>query len=343
MITDQTAYETLAPGSTARPWVIGGLVAVVLTIIAQHIHRIFIMAVDQPGIQTDFAINTEQAVFHVPMVLALAVILNPKPGWITFLGCVIVGHLLNETALIHHHLHTLLDRLDLYPLAFRHGRPDVAVNVQYAGLMVWMVLAVGLVWRLVVRRTRTRHRLFLCLMMGVCLGTTLLFHKLVVEYALQGAVAEARAHRRAVVAEAMALPSRLAFVRMCASVDVTCTEGSWEDGPWSKPGGVPSMHMHAMQASASVMRPGDMAQEVAMGSLVVPDLRGNQFVLMRRGDRYRLGIDNSSYNPIVYRHKHVFAALMVAAHTWWLGGGMLLLSWHDRRWRGRRARPSVRA
>lgn len=274
----------------------------------------------------DAWIMAEQSAFHVPLVLAAVAAATGRVGGRALLAAIAAGHWANEFRLLDGHLHGFLESNRLYPAAFYHG--SGSVNVQYAILLLY---AVALPWlaSAAIRR-RTLDRLFVLLIVTTTLGTTMLFHKVVVESALQGSVEHVRAQKLAAMRATQGLGADV-FRSACRTLDVACLDlpegaGMPLGGHWSPALAEVVTKLHRDTAG----RPVRHAQALRIGVLK-PDLRGEQYAYERDAAGARVMVDDASYATLPARYKAYFSILLVSAHAWWAGGGVALLAWHRRR------------
>jgi len=284
----------------------------------------------------DAWIMTEQFVFLVPLFLAVAALLRRGVGLAELAVAVVAAHYANETYLFIEHVHGALDRWRVYPEAFRHGNPNGPINVQYGILTFYAAVLPLLALQCLLRRWRTLGRLFVLLVAVVALGTTYIFHRVVVEADLIRTVAEQRAERLAGMEFAARLSSDDEFRGACAVLRVDChvlPEGAMaaKDALGGAPEPLARAARQAHREAAARGAAGAVVARAFPVGVLSSDLRGNQFVYARRGDTVRVAVDDLSYNATVWRHKAYFTVLVVAAHAWWVFGGMALLGWHRRR------------
>jgi len=283
----------------------------------------------------------EEMLFHVPLFLGIAALFLRQVDGRVLLALTFLAFWFNNNNIISHDLHGLLDSWHLYPEAFRHGRVDGPINVQYAILTCYAVVY-PLLWLTVLMPSRrTMSRIFVLLILTVILGTTTLFHQVVIDRALVTAVNEERSLRLQYLENIADVPDEASFMTLCRRWGGICETGSMASAPHD-PAGVPDFLRGriARAHEASQLRGKDslsVSEAQPVGALDA-DLRGRQFVFHRDGDRWRLAVDMSSYNHIPARYKIYFGALMIAAHLWWVYGGFGLLAFHRSRFAWRFAR-----
>jgi hypothetical protein len=271
-------------------------------------------------------IMTEQFLFHVPLFMAIIALFRRKLGLIELMVVTVVGHWLNEFNFFPQIVHGILFDNDLYPKAFK--APNGAVNVQYAILLVYFAIVPAIYGFALRKRTRTISRVFAALIITATLGTTLLFHKLVVEADLITTVDRARNERLAVMETAVTLPSEKDFQAFCTLLKTDCATLA-SDQPFTL--GSPEMADAARSIHTNAMNTGKDKVVVPFKGRVgvlTKDLRGSMLVYARAGSSYRVILDNTSYNHFVWDHKVQFAILMSVAHLVWAYGGYLLLAFH---------------
>ena len=322
------------------PWLLALLAASLGHILA--VHALYITDALRNGdlIATGEAfIYAEEFLFQVPLFLGIAALFMRQVGARALMLITIVSFLANNIDLIDYHLHNLLDHLDLYPAYFRHGVPDGPVNVQLAILLCYAIVY-PLVWlSVLIPSRRTVPRSFVLLIMTATLGTTTLFHELIVNNALVTTLDQERLLNREYLARIIDVPDEASFMTLCQRAGVDCLAADIRQLPELGP---PAMGKRIQDthwaAIADDDRPVSTHVEALITGALDADLRGNQFAYHRDGERYRLAVDMTSYNHLPARYKIYFGALMITAHFWWVYGGFALLAFHRSRFSWRFAR-----
>lgn len=280
------------------------------------------------------AIEIEEVLFHLPLFLGMSALIERHVGLRTLSLAVILAVFSHEIELFTGIIHDALAAIGFYALAYGETGLASEINIQYGivtayGLVFPAALAMAL-WR------RSVARWFVVLIMTATLGTTTLFHLVIVDSALLTYLEEARADTRRAMAAAIDLPRPEDFEAQCAQAGVLCAQLPVTSGlpaDWKASVAEPlaraaeRLHWQVMGSGAerystTVIRPAGALDR---------DVRGQQYLYRRQGGMYRVAIDVRSYNHLPARHKIYFATLTSAAHLWWVFGGMALLAFHRRR------------
>ncbi|SOC27206.1 hypothetical protein [Thalassospira xiamenensis] len=283
-------------------------------------------------------IMAEQFAFHVPQFLGVVVLVSGRLTLNRFLMCVILAYVFNELGVFSERLHGFLEVNHFYPDAFYHG--NQSVNVQYAILIFYAALAPLLCIRISLKKIRTIDTVFVTLIFFTMIGTTFIFHKIIVENALKTAIEDTRYNRMQSMQLISNLPTGDAFSRLfqdsCNKIDVSCfVLNPGEPLPAGK-----RYSEMLLEMARSVQRDTGNKQVFFSQSLYVGGLEeemyGEQYVFRRLPDEtVRFIVDTQDYGMIPAEYKPYFAILMLCAHIWWVGGGTALLFWHKRRFKGR--------
>src|SRR5690606_33346472 len=125
------------------------------------------------------------------------------------------------------------------------------------------------------------------------------------------------------------------FESICRGLAMTCfTLGNDERVPAAGSMGYgPGVHFALSRIHRDTAGRMVRHSEAMMVGVLAPDIRGEQFTYERltNSSRARIMVDTGSYDRIVARHKPYFAILLIAAHLWWVLGGISLLHWHRKR------------
>lgn len=265
-------------------------------------------------------IRMEEWLFLIPLLLGLFAITGARITGSQWGAAVFVALILSESHFFTGTLHDWLMQAGLYPPFAKHGDQ---VNVQWTALMCYAVL-----WPILliqICRSRTRHlgRVFTLIIMTATLGTTFLFHKLVIGVGLRNNLTELRQQQFHAIYQALAAPDQHEFYRLCRKAELWCQQAakdmSISDSPadfadWIK------------QENDYLAIRTDVEQRSF--SPLSSTLNGNQAVFERSEDYSRVAIDRMGYTPVVARFKIIFALLVGAAHLVWSWGGVGLLALH---------------
>lgn len=344
-VTSETTSDLGKAGFSWRavwdsPWLL-----VLLAVIAGHAfasHAVGIYTELQIGSIYDLGeqiIYAEEAIFRVPLVLGMLALFMRELGGRALLLATAIAYLLNSNDVFDGLLHNFLDQNDLYPLFLRRGNPEQAVNSQIPVSFAFLIVYLGLLITVLIRKRRTISRIFMLLIMSVTLGTTALFHQLLLDSALVTAIDQERMIYRHHLSAIAALPDEAAFQSLCQASATTCITRSMSSGLASSELTTDPAINQAVVRAFQALSADDIRSETHTEALIVGaldrDLRGKQFVLHREDDRYRLAVDMGSYNHLPARYKVYFGTLMIFAHMWWVYGGLALLTFHRSRfaWR----------
>ncbi|MEM6901916.1 MAG: hypothetical protein AAF556_01590 [Pseudomonadota bacterium] len=318
------------------PWLL-----VLLAAAAGHafaMHGLGIYTAMQAGSIYDLGeevIFAEEFIFRVPLVLGILALFMRELGARALLLATLIAMVMNNINFFDGILHRFLDQNDLYPLVLRRGDPTNAVNSQIPISFTYLFVYLALVVSVLIKARRTISRIFLLLIMTATLGTTTLFHQLLVDGALVIAIDQERMINRQHLTAIVTVPDEATFQRLCSASATTCATGGVNGPP---PAAHPALNQAIIQ-SFERLKSGSIASNTHTEALRVGaldlDLRGMQFALHREGERYRLAVDMGSYNHLPARYKVYFGTLMIFAHMWWVYGGLALLSFHRSRfaWR----------
>lgn len=274
-------------------------------------------------------IYAEEFIFRVPLVLGFLALFARDLGLRMLLLATAIAFGLNSLDFFDGILHRFLDQNDLYPLSLRRGDPSQAVNSQIPISFAYLIVYLGLVVSALIKARRSISRIFLLLIMTATLGTTTLFHQLLLDGALVTAIDQERMIHRQHLSAIATVPDEGTFERLCAVSATNCVVGDMTGPPPANAD--PAINQAIVQAFGRLQsgqsETATHAEAQIVGALDL-DLRGKQFVLHREGERYRLAVDMGSYNHLPARYKVYFGTLMIFAHLWWVYGGIALLSFH---------------
>ncbi|MEO0392213.1 MAG: hypothetical protein AAF213_03075 [Pseudomonadota bacterium] len=293
-------------------------------------------------------VSIEELLFTMPLILGAILLFTRRLGLKFVMLAFLLSSYDNHFGFIDDHWHNFLDDNQLYPLALRRGDPDADVNIQYAVLSFYVVIYAGLALMMCRAKWRSFERIFVLLIMSVMLGTTVLFHQVFIHNALVSEFEQARAAKRAHYASLVHLPDQQ-FLSFCKQRGMNC-----QVGVLTEPIAIADTSLQPALAEAAkhLKNNPQMATQTYDQALRVSTLQGvltgHQIVMHRYGAlpdaRYRLIVDHSEYTHIPNRHKVHFTGLMIVAHSWWIGGGLLLIAFHRRRFAkrfGARVQPAA--
>jgi len=264
----------------------------------------------------DALLRCEEWLFHVPLYLCVLAIFGAKINGRDWALAVFMAFVASETKLFSLHLHNFLTDFDLYPGFARH--PGVSANVQWPILLSYALCWPILLVQVIIRKTRHIGRIFMLVITTATLGTTLLFHQLVIGVALKETLNDAREHQ-------MQIMHRLArgggnefgqFEITCHHFQLWCAQGTIHHAPpsdfaaWARRPDLPLLDIQRRSFNP-LSRTLD-GQQAIYTSIPAP----------------RWIIDRMSYTPIIARHKIIFAVLVSVAHLVWSWGGIGLLALH---------------
>ena len=285
-----------------------------VSLVDTALHRDVVMAADA-------ALRFEEWLFQVPLFLAGLAIIGMRRAGPVWALAVILAFIANESRLFSEIIHGVLDHGGLYPHALRHGNGPV--NVQWATLiaygLVWPVLAMQVIW------SKTRHigRVFTLVIITVTLGTTFLFHQVLINQALHLALEEARDRQFAAMAQAITRPTKDNFLADCRLYQIWCDQAAVDAMAIDPPADFADWVGQVPQKSSS-----GLVSERRHASPLQRQLIGQQALYWHDDTAQRWAVDRAVYTPIVARYKIYFAILVSAAHLAWAFGGMALLALH---------------
>lgn len=356
LVADQMTAESAPTGRVTGPVVVGWLRTVwdsvwlraLLWLLVGHVAALhgvqFYQAWQGDNLLglADRAINVEEFIFDVPMFLGLLALMFRRIDWRVLLLATLLAHLDNRTLLIDHYLHNFLQDHDVYPAMFRHGNPNQPVNIQLAILSCYAVVYALLWLTVLLPARRTMGRVFVLLIMTVTLGTTLLFHQVVVDHALGTTLAQERLATRQYLTRIIDVPEDTGFMTLCRRSGAICLTGTGDQPPVVEAPRLVPRIAAAYRASRDVGGDPVLRVEAVQVGGLASDLRGQQFAFYGNREHWRLAVDMTSYNHLPARYKLYFAALVAVAHLWWVYGGFALLAFHQSRFAWRFARNSHR-
>jgi hypothetical protein len=156
------------------------------------------------------------------------------------------------------------------------------------------------------------------------LTTTLLFHRLVIEDGLRGAIADARGAQLQTMMASISLSSEQDFFSMCRKLSFNCQPG--ETTAPAIENALKKIRARVLPEKEDVVIP----YQLPINALS-EDVHGEQFVYAKLHGADRVAIDQSTYNHLVWRHKRIFSSLVVIAHILWIFGAFAILAVHQNR------------
>lgn len=301
---------------------------IILASLAILFHAYDIYFSETPKEIADNWIMMEQFFFHIPMVLAFTLIFRKKITYLNIALSIIIAFLLNQFDIIFGLLHNFLVDYNIYPDFFYHGTTNV--NVQYTLILLYLVSFSILFISLLKKRSFDRIFIFIILM--TLLGTTTLFHYVIVDNALKNVLLDARQHK--IEKMRLLIPQIKENSEICKEYQTVCLFLK-EDETLSEydPDLISSDLLEAIKRikQETVSKPTYFEQKLKISALN-ENLKGDQYIFFRNKEsEIFILIDIQKYQKYAQEYKKYFAILMISAHTWWLGGGLFLLFWHKNR------------
>lgn len=287
-------------------------------------------------------IMLEQSLFLSVPFLILISAFQKSFGYFTYLISLLLGYLSNEFEIFTDHVHSFLLSNSIYPDSW--VAQDGTANVQYAVLSFYIFSICAFVIVRMIKRSMSIAHYFVILGTIVALGTTVLFHILIVQSSLSQNMQESRNENMSIIEVIM-------DVEPDAFAD-TCTENGFNCSVYDERSDlqdvlneqVPLYAENALRTlELDSLRVNPIGRYTFSGEigLLDTDVRGKQFGIgIDKNGMYRFVYDDKSYNHIVWRHKIYFATLVVVAHLWWFFGLTTLLQFHYSRFRKRSAHSS---
>lgn len=278
--------------------------------------------------KSGYLVSVDMFLHTLALAMAVWAIFSRRLSMTALAICLWAAWGLEKTNFFAGVLHPALIALQAYPDWFGYGN-TVNQSNQYAKLFVSFLIVLVLAARIVRKRDRSIDRLYMTLIAGSVLATTLLFHWVTVQ-----GVKAVRQEREVALRVAAEAPAGQ-FDALCKELHAWCLSGPISELPIHT-GNARIDHMAAAISRGAEQQTSGFTFGIVNSQPLDDgaDDRLNSFHIVYHrtpsGD-YRFVIESSRTVATLKQWQGLYSALALPAHLTWLAGGLFLLYWHKRR------------